>query len=232
MINLSNVNKIYNKGKKNEVKALNSVNLQIVPGDMIAILGTSGTGKTTLLHILACLDRFDSGKYLFDSMEIVKLSDKELSTFRNEKVGIIMQDFALIDEYTVIQNAMTPLYFSKIKGKKQRKLITENALRDVGILNLSKKDVKTLSGGQKQRVAIARAIVNNPKLILADEPTGALDSKTSKEIIELFQKLNKKGHTIIIVTHDPLVAQVCRRIFNMNDGILTEIKNEYNNLSV
>lgn len=227
IINLKDVCKTYNKNKSNEVKALSHIDMQVQKGELVGILGTSGAGKTTLLNVIACLDRFDSGSYEFEGTEIKDLNDKKLSEFRNEKVGIVMQDFALIEEYTVLQNVMTPLFFSKVKGRKQRKSLAEKALSDVGILHLAKQDVRTLSGGQKQRTAIARAIVNNPQLILADEPTGALDSKTSLEIIELFKKLNNDGRTIVIVTHDPLVAQACPRILNMEDGVLTEIKNEY-----
>jgi putative ABC transport system ATP-binding protein len=227
IINLKDVCKTYNKSKINEVKALDHVHLQVEKGELVAILGTSGAGKTTLLNVIACLDRFDSGSYDFDGTEIRDLNDKKLSDFRNEKVGIVMQDFTLIEEYTVLQNVLTPLFFSKVKGSKQRKSLAEKTLSAVGILGLAKQDVKTLSGGQKQRTAIARAIVNNPQLILADEPTGALDSKTSLEIIELFKSLNQVGRTIVIVTHDPLVAQSCPRILNMEDGVLTEVKNEY-----
>lgn len=227
IINLKDVCKTYNKSKSNEVKALDHIHLQVQKGELVGILGTSGAGKSTLLNVIACLDRFDSGSYEFNGTEINALNDKHLSAFRNEKVGIVMQDFTLIEEYTVLQNVLTPLFFSKVKGRKQHKSLAEKALSDVGILNLAAQDVKTLSGGQKQRTAIARAIVNNPDLILADEPTGALDSKTSLEIIELFKSLNQAGRTVIIVTHDPLVAQACPRILNMEDGVLTEIKNEY-----
>lgn len=222
LISLNKACKTYNKN--NKVKALDHVNININMGELVGILGTSGAGKTTLLNVLACLDRFDSGSYTFEGQDISQLKDKQLSLFRNEKVGIVMQDFGLIEEYTVFENVLTPLFFSKIKKYKSRNSMVEKALHDVGILSLRNQDVKTLSGGQKQRVAIARALVCNPQLILADEPTGALDTKTTKEIIELLQNLNNAGHTIIIVTHDPLVAHVCPRILNMEDGVLTEIE--------
>ena len=162
-------------------------------------------------------DSFEKGMYLIDDTDIHSLSDKNLAKIRNEKVGIVMQDFALIDEYSVLENVMIPLNFSKKKLGKPKELAMQ-ALEKVGIADLSKKPVSKLSGGQKQRVAIARAIVNDPSFILADEPTGALDTKTSAEIMELFAELNKSGKTVIIITHDLGVAAKCSRQVEISDG--------------
>lgn len=219
MIRLKNIVKTYNKGKSNACEVLHGVSLEIDDGEMVAIMGTSGAGKSTLLHIMGCIDGYDSGEYLINDRLIDKLSEKELSHIRNEEIGIVMQDFALVEDFTGIENVMLPLDFAKKKQHvKVRKEKAVKALADVGMSQFAKKPVSKLSGGQKQRIAIARAIVNEPALILADEPTGALDSKTSVEIMELLQGLNKKGRTIIIVTHDRLVAEKCHKIIQISDG--------------
>lgn len=217
MIKISNLNKTYNYKKPNAFQALNDISLEINDGELTAIIGRSGAGKSTLLHIVGCIDKFESGKYEIDGEDISTFSDKKLARVRNQKVGIVMQDFALIDAYTVLQNVMTPLYFSKIKGRKAKKTAIE-ALKAVDMGKYADKPIKNLSGGQKQRVAIARAIVNNPSFILADEPTGALDTKTSSEIMELFKKLNNDGKTVIIITHDMTVANLCKRRIEISDG--------------
>lgn len=217
MIKLQNVVKIYNPKKANEFTALKGVSAEISDGEMVAIIGKSGAGKSTLLHILACIDSYEDGEYYIDDALVKKLSERKYAEIRNEKIGIVMQDFALVEDFSAIENVMIPLSFSKkkIKGKKE---IAQKALESVGMGEYAKKACNKLSGGQKQRVAIARAIVNDPAMILADEPTGALDTKTSAEIMELFHELNEQGKTIVIVTHDPLVAEQCDRIIEISDG--------------
>ena len=218
MINIENLTKTYNYKKSNAFTALKDVSLKIDDGEMVAIIGKSGAGKSTLLHIIGCIDTFESGKYTIDDVDVHNLSDKKLAKIRNEKVGIVMQDFALVEEYTVLENVKIPLYFSKKKKSDKPKTLAMSALEKVGIKELANKPVNKLSGGQKQRVAIARAIVNNPSFILADEPTGALDTKTSSEIMELFKSLNDDGKTIIIITHDMGVADACKRKIEISDG--------------
>lgn len=217
VIEIKELTKTYNYKKSNAFTALENVSLKIDDGDMVAIIGKSGAGKSTLLHIIGCIDTFEKGEYTIDDIKVHKLSDLKLAKIRNEKLGIVMQDFALVDEYTVLENVKIPLYFSKkkVSGTKAKALA---ALEKVGIKNLANKPVNKLSGGQKQRVAIARAIVNNPSFILADEPTGALDSATSAEIIELFKTLNDEGTTVIIITHDKTVADSCKRQIEISDG--------------
>ncbi|MCD7731346.1 MAG: ABC transporter ATP-binding protein [Oscillospiraceae bacterium] len=217
MIKLSNIGKIYNKGKSNECIALTNVNIEIADGELTAVVGRSGSGKSTLLHILGCIDNSTSGKYYLGDDLVSGLSGNQMADVRNKKIGIVMQDFALVEEYSSIENVMIPLAFSK-HPKKQRKETAMNALKAVDINDLANKNVKELSGGQKQRVAIARAIVNNPSVILADEPTGALDSKTAADIMDLFKKLNNDGKTVIIVTHDKEIAAQCGRIIEISDG--------------
>lgn len=224
MIKLSNIGKIYNKGKSNECIALTNVNIEITDGELTAVIGRSGSGKSTLLHILGCIDNSTSGKYYLGNDLVSVLSRNQMADVRNQRIGIVMQDFALVEEYTSIENVMIPLVFSK-RPKKQRKEIAMNALKLVGMNNLANKNVKELSGGQKQRVAIARAIVNNPSVILADEPTGALDSKTAADIMNLFKKFNSDGKTIIIVTHDKEIAAQCDRIIEISDGIVFTVNN-------
>ena len=216
MIEIKNLVKIYNKGKTNEFCALKD--LSIEEGEMVAIIGKSGAGKSTLLHILAAIDSYDKGSYLVDGVSVGDLKEKDRARFRNQKIGIVMQDYALIDEYTIEENVQIPLIFGKVKGNDVRREKIMTALENVGLAELAKKPVRQLSGGQKQRVAIARALVNNPTFLLADEPTGALDSKTSGEIMDVFEKLNQGGKTVIIVTHDMEVAARCGRVIEISDG--------------
>ena len=218
MIEIKNLVKIYNKGKTNEFCALKGMALAIEEGEMVAIIGKSGAGKSTLLHILAAIDSYDKGSYLVDGVSVGDLKEKERARFRNQKIGIVMQDYALIDEYTIEENVQIPLIFGKVKGNDVRREKIRTALENVGLAELAKKPVRQLSGGQKQRVAIARALVNNPAFLLADEPTGALDSKTSGEIMDVFEKLNQGGKTVIIVTHDMEVAARCGRVIEISDG--------------
>ena len=168
------------------------------------------------MHIIGCIDDFESGSYKIDGVEVSGMSEKEKSRIRNEKVGIVMQDFALVEDYTAGENVMIPIHFSK--DKKDRKTRAYEALRSVSMEEYAKKPVKKLSGGQKQRVAIARALINNPSVILADEPTGALDSATSDEIMKVFEELNKSGRTVIIITHDREIAERCGRTIEIRDG--------------
>ena len=218
MIEIKNLVKIYNKGKTNEFCALKGIELSIEEGEMVAIIGKSGAGKSTLLHILAAIDSYDKGSYLVDGVSVGDLKEKDRARFRNQKIGIVMQDYALIDEYTIEENVQIPLIFGKVKGNDVRREKIMTALENVGLAELAKKPVRQLSGGQKQRVAIARALVNNPTFLLADEPTGALDSKTSGEIMDVFEKLNQGGKTVIIVTHDMEVAARCGRVIEISDG--------------
>ena len=218
MIEIKNLVKIYNKVKTNEFCALKGIDLSIEEGEMVAIIGKSGAGKSTLLHILAAIDSYDKGSYLVDGVSVGDLKEKDRARFRNQKIGIVMQDYALIDEYTIEENVQIPLIFGKVKGNDVRREKIMTALENVGLAELAKKPVRQLSGGQKQRVAIARALVNNPAFLLADEPTGALDSKTSGEIMDVFEKLNQGGKTVIIVTHDMEVAARCGRVIEISDG--------------
>ena len=217
MISIKSLTKTYNYKKSNAFTALTDVSLTVEDGEMLAIIGKSGAGKSTLLHIIGCIDTFEKGEYTLDDISVHKLSDKKLARIRGEKVGIVMQDFALVEEYTVLENVKIPLYFAK-KRKGNLNTRALSALEKVGIRELAKKPVNKLSGGQKQRVAIARAIANDPSFILADEPTGALDTKTSAEIMELFKSLNDEGKTVIIITHDPTVAEACKRKIEISDG--------------
>lgn len=217
MIQLKEISKIYNKGKSNAFQALYDVSLEINDGELVAIVGTSGAGKSTLLHILAGIDSYENGTYRIDNVLVKNTSEKQLARIRNEKIGMVMQDYALIDDFTAIQNVMLPLDFAK-KAVKHKKEMALQALDVVQMKQYADKSVNQLSGGQKQRIAIARAIVNKPSMILADEPTGALDSKTSAEIMKLFHDLHDRGRTIVIVTHDRNIANQCERIIQIEDG--------------
>lgn len=217
MIEISNVTKTYNPKKSNEFTALKNISLVINDGEMAAIIGKSGAGKSTLLHILACIDSYQSGEYRLGGTLVKKLSEKKSAQIRNEKIGMVMQDFALVEDFSALENVLLPLNFARRK-KPNRREKAMNALKSVGIEEFAKKPVNKLSGGQKQRVAIARAIVNEPSLILADEPTGALDTKTSAEIMAVFKKLNESGKTVVIVTHDLKIAEQCSRIIEISDG--------------
>lgn len=225
MIRLEKVIKRYNNKKSNEFEALHGVSLEIQQGELVAIIGKSGAGKSTLLHIIACIDSYEEGEYYIDDVLVKNLSERKLAEIRNEKIGIVMQDFALIDEASCIDNVMLPLDFAR-KKKKDRRELAQKALERVDMREYSKKPVNQLSGGQKQRVAIARAIVNEPSILIADEPTGALDTKTSEEIMNLFKELNDKNHTIIIVTHDPTIAKECNRIIEISDGKMVSSRQE------
>lgn len=200
-------------------QVLKDANLSIDKGEMVAIKGSSGAGKSTLLHIIGCLDKPTSGSYLLNGQNVSQLSLSKLAEIRNASFGFVMQHFALIEEDNALQNVATPLLFAKTR-KSQMDARAMEQLRNVGMEQMANKRIATLSGGEKQRVAIARAMVNNPEIILADEPTGALDRANTEKIVQLFQQLNEKGKTIIIVTHDDFVAQSCRRIVTIADGVI------------
>lgn len=223
MIQIKHLNKAYNLGEENGCEVLKGISLHIKSGELVAIMGASGAGKSTLLHILAFIDKYDNGQYYFDGQLIDKMSDGKMAKIRNEKIGIVMQDFALIEDFTSMQNVLIPLDFSKKKRReKEKRKEAREALKAVQMEEYATKPVKKLSGGQKQRVAIARAIVNKPQVLLADEPTGALDSKTGQEIMDLFKKINQSGQTIVIVTHDPKIAKQCDRTIEISDGKVME----------
>ena len=221
MIEIKNITKIYNPGKSNEFTALKDISLTIGDGEMTAIIGKSGAGKSTLLHIMACIDNYQNGEYRIDGTLVKQISERDSARIRNEKIGMVMQDFALVEDFSALENVLLPLDFAKNK-KSDRRETAMKALSSVGMAEYAKKPVNKLSGGQKQRVAIARAIVNEPSMILADEPTGALDSKTSAEIMEVFKSLNRQGKTVVIVTHDLEVARQCGRIIEISDGRIVD----------
>lgn len=215
MIELRNVSKQYQEG----TMVLNQINLCIEEGDYVAIMGPSGAGKTTLMNVIGCLDGTTEGEYLLDGENILEYSEKQKARLRNEKIGFIVQDFGLIPSMSVYKNVRIPLLYSKRRMKNERKHIQE-LLRQLKVLDKIDEKVHRLSGGQQQRVAIARALVNSPDIILADEPTGALDQKTGKEVMGIFSELNRQGKTIVIVTHDPQIASMCRKTIYMMDGKL------------
>ncbi|MCR5700693.1 MAG: ABC transporter ATP-binding protein [Lachnospiraceae bacterium] len=222
MIKLEGIKKIYNIGKSNAFEALHGISMEIKDNEMVAVVGTSGAGKSTLLHILAFIDDYDEGIYEFDGKIMNGLNEKKRSLLRNKKIGLVMQDYALVDDFTALENVLLPLDFD-IKEKRTRKRKAELALNSLKLVDMdtfANNKCNQLSGGQKQRVAIARAIVNNPNLIIADEPTGALDSKNAKQIMEIFEDLKKRGKTILIVTHDMEIAEYADRILQIEDGML------------
>ena len=219
MLELKNITKKYNFGKSNENTVLNGVSLAVNDGDYVSVMGRSGAGKSTLLHILALLDKPTRGEYFFDGVDTAKFTDSQSAKYRNKKIGILLQDFRLLESETVIKNVMSPLYFSDVPFGKMKETAYD-ALEKIGISKLSKQIAGTLSGGEKQRVALARAIVNSPSVLLADEPTGALDTKTSAEIMGVLKSLNDGGCTIIIVTHDPNIARQCQKIIEISDGVI------------
>ncbi len=218
MIKIKNANKTFQKDKPSEFQALKNVDLTIENGELVAIIGKSGAGKTTLLHIIACIDDFDEGaEYFIDEIDISTLNDKSKAEIRNKEIGIVFQDFALIQDFTVFENVEVPLILSK-HNKRNRKNKVREALKSVNLENYINKDITNLSGGEKQRIAIARAIVNNPNIILADEPTGSLDTKTGTDIFNLLKGFSDKGKTVVIITHDRDIANKCDRIIEIADG--------------
>ncbi|MBQ3256610.1 MAG: ABC transporter ATP-binding protein [Oscillospiraceae bacterium] len=221
MIELKDVCKFYQVGE-DRVRALDHAGLHIKPHEFVSIIGPSGSGKSTLMNIIGCLDVADAGTYLLDGMPIESYSENELAQVRNRKIGFVFQSFNLIPKMTAEENVELPLIYQGVKRGERVRRVRE-ALERVGLANRAKHLPTELSGGQQQRVAIARAIVTNPKLILADEPTGALDSKTSKEIIDIFHELHARGNTIVLITHDNDVAKQASRSVHILDGQITEV---------
>lgn len=221
MIELRNVTKEYGKGEARNI-ALKNIDLVIEQGEMVAIIGPSGSGKTTLLNILGCIDSVTTGRYYINGSNVSKCSDRELAVLRNREFGFVTQDFSLINEYTVFQNVCLPIkYSAKMKRHEQKQLILQS-LERFGISDKVNAYPNMLSGGQKQRVAIARALINNPNIILADEPTGALDQKNGQLIVELLEEIHRCGKTVIIVTHDLSIARCADRIIKLVDGEIKE----------
>lgn len=220
MIRLSKLSKIY-KINGEPFYALNKIDLEIQKGELIAVQGRSGAGKSTLLHILGCLDTYNEGAYFLDGKDMSQNNPNQLAHLRNQFFGFVLQDFSLINHKTALYNVMAPMFFNKTPFFDMKKKALK-ALDDMGLSSQAKKDVLKMSGGQRQRVAIARAIVNNPSIILADEPTGNLDSSTADDIMKIFKNLNEEGKTIIIVTHDDRVASFCNRIIRISDGRILE----------
>lgn len=225
IIRMENITKSYSLGGE-VVHALRGVSLQIGKGDFLAIVGPSGSGKSTLMNIIGCLDRPDEGRYILDGKEIDKMIDSELATVRNEKIGFVFQNFHLLAKLTALENVELPLLYRGVKTKERQKIAYEY-LEKVGLKDRARHLPNQLSGGQQQRVAIARALVGTPPILLADEPTGALDSKTSKEIIQLMKQLNEQGHTIVLITHDWEVANEAKRIVRIQDGRLFEERGDF-----
>jgi putative ABC transport system ATP-binding protein len=225
LISIDQLHKVFRRGDE-EIHAIRSMDLSINPGEFIAITGTSGSGKSTLLYILGLLDKPSSGRYILQGSPVENLSDSERAHLRNKFMGFVFQSFHLLPRATALRNVMMPLvyaatYDTPIPEDEQRRRATE-ALTIVGLADRLNHQPNELSGGQRQRVAIARAIVNNPKLLFADEPTGNLDSKSGKEILALFERLNKEGVTIIMVSHDPSIAERAERKLVLRDGELVE----------
>ena len=218
-ISLSDVTKTYNRNKENEVQALRGIDLQIDRGQMISIVGPSGSGKSTLLNLLGCVDKATSGEFFLNGSNISKMTDKQLAELRNKSIGFVLQNFGLLPDRTVYENVSIPCLFSRGESITTRSRVIES-LQSCGMEKYLHRTASQLSGGQQQRVAIARAVVMKPILLLADEPTGALDTSTADEIMELFRILNKNGTTIIIVTHNPTIADTCDRQYLLSDGRL------------
>jgi putative ABC transport system ATP-binding protein len=219
IIKMEGLGKIYSTGKI-EVEALKNVNLDIGKGEFVSIMGPSGSGKSTLMNIVGCLDRSTSGHYELDGVAISSLDDIELAKIRNRKIGFVFQSFNLLPRITALQNIELPMIYAGV-GKKERRSKAIEALERVSLAERMDHKPNELSGGQKQRVAIARALVNNPAIILADEPTGNLDTASGEDIMAVFQGLNREGVTIVLVTHEPDIAQHTRRIVRFRDGLLT-----------
>mgnify|MGYP001070077870 FL=1 len=222
LLNLQNIDKNYGK-EPLIVPVLKDVSLEIAQGDYIAIMGPSGSGKTTLMNIIGCLDRASEGTYLFEEEDISEMNDDALSDLRLNKIGFVFQNFNLLNSQTAQENVALPLIYAGI-NKEERNLRANVALSKVGLADRTTFKPNQLSGGQKQRVAIARAIINNPKILLADEPTGALDQASGKQVMELFKALNDEGVTIIMITHDANVASHAKKILHIIDGEIIENK--------
>ncbi len=218
VIEIRNVTKTYRMGDV-EVHALRGASLNVFPGEMVAIMGPSGSGKSTLMNIVGCLDQPTSGEYFLDGKDVSRLSEDDLAAVRSRKIGFVFQSFNLLSRTTALANVELPLIYA---GGKDRRTRAEEALTRVGLGDRLHHKPNELSGGQQQRVAIARSLINNPSIILADEPTGNLDSKSGAEIMAIFQELNEEGITVIFVTHEPDIAEHTRRIVRLMDGVVVE----------
>ncbi|PIU56363.1 MAG: macrolide ABC transporter ATP-binding protein [Chloroflexi bacterium CG07_land_8_20_14_0_80_45_17] len=214
MVELESITKVYKAGRA-EVPALRGISCRIESGEMVSIVGPSGSGKSTLMNIIGCLDKPTSGQYRLEGVEVNKFSDNKLAEIRNKKIGFVFQSFNLLPRTTALANVELPLIYSGSGNRRQRAL---QALESVGLAHRIKHRPSELAGGEQQRVAIARALINKPSLILADEPTGNLDTQTSKEIMLLFQQLNREGITIVLVTHEPYIAAYTQRTIKIRDG--------------
>ncbi|MBC2347148.1 ABC transporter ATP-binding protein [Listeria welshimeri] len=223
MIQLFNISKTYQMGE-DKIKALDNLSLQVTKGEFIAIIGPSGSGKSTLMNIIGILDRASSGEYYLNKMNLMRISDKKISKIRNKKIGFIFQQFNLMPRLTAFENVELPLIY-RGTSKPTRKKMVLKSLERVGLLEKQKHLPAQLSGGQQQRVAIARAIAGNPEIILADEPTGALDSKTGEEVMRLLKEIHREGNTLIMITHDKTIAEQAERIIEIKDGKLREWNN-------
>ena len=221
LVRLNNVYKIYGEGLESEVRALDGVSLEIDKGEFVAIVGQSGSGKSTMMNVLGCLDIPTRGDYFLDGTDVRELTDKELSHIRNKQIGFIFQQYNLIQSLTVLENVELPLIYQGIGAEKRREMAME-ALERVGLAGRVKHRPTEMSGGQQQRVAIARAIATKPPIIMADEPTGALDSQTGKEVLGFLRQLNREGTTVILITHDNSIAATARRIVRLADGRIVD----------
>ena len=221
LIELNNVYKIYGEGLESEVRALDGVSLTIDKGEFVAIVGQSGSGKSTMMNVLGCLDIPTRGDYHLNGVDVRELTDKELSAIRNKEIGFIFQQYNLIQNLTVLENVELPLIYQGVNTDDRRDMALE-ALERVGLAGRVKHHPTEMSGGQQQRVAIARAIATRPPIIMADEPTGALDSKTGLEVLGFLRQLNKEGTTVILITHDNSIAATARRIVRLTDGKIVE----------
>jgi len=218
VIQIEQLKKTYHLGKV-KVEALRGVSFEINTGEFVSIMGPSGSGKSTLMHIIGCLDYPTGGKYFLSGQDVSKLNDNQLALFRNQKIGFVFQEFNLLPKATILRNVELPLTYNNTSSKNKKRLAVQ-ALEEVGLSDRLKHRPNEISGGEKQRVAIARALINRPSIILADEPTGNLDSKTGQDIMKMIDKLHDEGNTIILVTHEPEIARYGKRIIHLKDGVI------------